>query len=71
MRIGEHRLERAGGLAHGEHSAFPIVLVALTGYGSEEDRRRSEAAGFNYHMVKPVHFDALNELLAALDSHKK
>jgi PAS domain S-box-containing protein len=48
-----------------------VVLVALTGYGSDEDRRRSEAAGFNHHMVKPVHFDALNELLAALEPHKK
>jgi len=46
-----------------------VVLVALTGYGSDEDRRNSEAAGFHYHMVKPVNFDALNELLAALEPH--
>jgi PAS domain S-box-containing protein len=44
-----------------------VVLVALTGYGSEEDRRQSLAAGFNHHMVKPVHFDALYGLLAALE----
>ena len=31
-----------------------MVLVALTGWGQEEDRRRSEEAGFNHHMVKPV-----------------
>jgi two-component system CheB/CheR fusion protein len=48
-----------------------VVLVALTGYGSEEDRRRSQAAGFNYHLVKPVHFEALSELLVALGPHKK
>ena len=48
-----------------------VVLVALTGYGSEEDRRQSAAAGFDHHMVKPVHFDALKELLSALEPHKK
>jgi two-component system CheB/CheR fusion protein len=48
-----------------------VVLVALTGYGTEEDRRRSEEAGFNHHMVKPVHFEALNELLMALEPNKK
>jgi CheY-like chemotaxis protein len=48
-----------------------VVLVALTGYGTEEDRRRSQEAGFNHHMVKPVHFETLNEVLAALDSQKK
>ena len=30
------------------------LLVAITGYGQEEDRRRSRAAGFNHHLVKPV-----------------
>ena len=47
------------------------VLVALTGYGSDEDRRQAQAAGFNHHMVKPVNFDALNELLTALEPHQK
>jgi CheY-like chemotaxis protein len=40
------------------------TLVALTGWGQEEDRRRSEEAGFDAHMVKPVDFDALTALLA-------
>jgi CheY-like chemotaxis protein len=44
-----------------------VVLVALTGYGSDEDRRQAQAAGFNHHMVKPVNFDALQELLSALE----
>lgn len=48
-----------------------VVLVALTGYGSDEDRRQSQAAGFDHHMVKPIHFDALQELLTALESDKK
>jgi len=40
------------------------VLVATTGYGQEEDRRRSREAGFDYHLVKPVARDALESLLA-------
>jgi signal transduction histidine kinase len=37
------------------------MLIALTGYGQEEDRRRSTAAGFDMHLVKPVSLDALQE----------
>src|SRR5262249_1063691 len=43
-----------------------VRLVALTGYGREEDQRRSREAGFDHHLVKPVDFDALDELLASL-----
>ena len=42
-----------------------MVLVALTGRGQEEDRRRTEEAGFNFHMVKPVDPTALMDLLAS------
>ena len=42
------------------------VLVALTGWGREEDRRRSEEAGFDGHLVKPVHVAALRQLLERL-----
>jgi CheY-like chemotaxis protein len=42
-----------------------VVLVALTGWGQVEDRRRSQEAGFNFHIVKPVELAALEELLAA------
>lgn len=41
-----------------------MVLVALTGWGQDEDRRRSQEAGFNFHIVKPVDLAALEELLA-------
>ena len=41
-----------------------MVIVALTGWGQDEDRRRSEEAGFNHHMVKPVEVDALEKVLA-------
>ncbi len=39
------------------------TLVALTGWGQDEDRDRSREAGFDAHMVKPVDFDALLRLL--------
>jgi PAS domain S-box-containing protein len=39
------------------------LLVALTGYGQHEHRRRALAAGFNDHLVKPVSPEALQELL--------
>src|SRR5262249_13471177 len=40
-----------------------IMLVAMTGYGKEEDRRRSQEAGFNAHLVKPVDLEDLEMLL--------
>ena len=43
-----------------------IVIVALTGWGKEEDREKSRHAGFNSHMVKPVELTALTKLLAEL-----
>ena len=43
-----------------------MVLVALTGWGQEEDRQRSKEAGFNGHMVKPVDYAALTKILAEL-----
>jgi PAS domain S-box-containing protein len=39
-------------------------LIALTGFGQEEDRRRSKEAGFDHHLVKPVDPDELRRLLA-------
>lgn len=41
-----------------------VMLVAMTGYGQEEDRRRSKDAGFDHHMVKPIDPGALQTLLA-------
>src|SRR5262249_13063456 len=40
-----------------------VLLVALTGYGQDEDRRRALEAGFDYHLVKPVDFEVLLGLL--------
>jgi CheY-like chemotaxis protein len=43
------------------------VLIALTGYGQPEDRRRATEAGFDEMLVKPVDPTALTELLATLE----
>jgi CheY-like chemotaxis protein len=42
------------------------VLIALTGWGQDEDKRHSKEAGFNFHMIKPVDPQALHKLLAGL-----
>jgi len=41
-----------------------VLLVAVTGYGQEDDRRRSKMAGFDYHLVKPLTPNSLEHLLA-------
>jgi CheY-like chemotaxis protein len=41
------------------------LLIALTGWGQEADRRRSEEAGIDRHLVKPIDPDILGELLAS------
>jgi CheY-like chemotaxis protein len=40
------------------------VLVAVSGYGQDEDRRRSLGAGFDHHLVKPVTLQRLKQLLS-------
>jgi two-component system CheB/CheR fusion protein len=50
----------------GEPALKSIVLVALTGYGRPEDKAQALAAGFDYHLVKPVDLDALGDLVAQL-----
>jgi signal transduction histidine kinase/ActR/RegA family two-component response regulator len=52
-------------------SAFDdVLLVAVTGYGRDEDRFRSREAGFDRHLVKPVSLDALEALLAPVEPHR-
>ena len=40
-----------------------ILIIALTGWGQEEDRRKTAEAGFDNHLVKPVDHKALNKLI--------
>jgi len=41
-----------------------VLMVAVTGYGRDEDRRRATAAGFDLHLVKPVDYESVVRLLA-------
>ncbi len=43
-----------------------VVILALSGWGQDEDKRRSKEAGFNFHMVKPVDPAELEKFLAGL-----
>jgi len=45
-----------------------MCLVALSGWGQEEDRLRTRAAGFDHHLIKPVDPESLDKLLASLPS---
>src|SRR5690606_14575524 len=44
----------------------PPVLIALTGWGQREDRRKAREAGFDHHLVKPADIDALRKLVTSL-----
>ncbi|MDQ3056733.1 MAG: response regulator, partial [Pseudomonadota bacterium] len=43
-----------------------VVLVAVTGWGQPEDRRRTQEAGFDHHLVKPPELDAIQSICASL-----
>jgi CheY-like chemotaxis protein len=45
------------------HSGRPHCLIAMTGYGTDEDRQRTVEAGFDHHIVKPIEPAELNALL--------
>jgi PAS domain S-box-containing protein len=49
-----------------QHRGRDMLLIALTGWGQEEDRSRSREAGFDYHLTKPIEFAALQQFLATL-----
>ncbi len=42
-----------------------VLLIAMTGYGQDEDRQRSQSAGFDYHLTKPVDHTTLFDLIAS------
>jgi CheY-like chemotaxis protein len=49
-----------------------MVVIALTGYGLEEDRQRNKEAGFDGYLVKPVYLGELTKMLTdLLDKDKK
>ncbi|WP_437604756.1 PAS domain S-box protein [Sorangium sp. So ce834] len=46
----------------------PSLMIALTGYGQEEDQRRVREAGFDMHFIKPIDLSSLQRILASLAS---
>ena len=46
-----------------DREAADAYLVAMTGFGNEEDKQRTRTAGFDAHLTKPVELDALVSLL--------
>jgi CheY-like chemotaxis protein len=42
----------------------PLLLIAVSGYGQDDDRRQSTAAGFDLHLIKPVSLERLNEVFS-------
>lgn len=47
-----------------------VVLIAMTGYGQPEDRQRSQAVGFDHHLVKPAEFADLQSILTLVQESK-
>lgn len=54
----------------GQEWGRKMVLVALTGWGQEEDKQRSAAAGFDQHLLKPIGIAELQNLLASIPRHR-
>jgi CheY-like chemotaxis protein len=48
----------------------PPLLIATTGFGQEEDRRRTAEAGFDHHLVKPIDPQVIRSLLASPNAGK-
>ena len=44
-----------------------MAIIAMTGWGQEDDRRRALEAGFDHHLTKPVEPAALSRLLALIN----
>jgi CheY-like chemotaxis protein len=50
----------------GQPQLQQVVLVAQTGRSQDEDRRRSQEAGFDHHLVKPIDVDVLRQIIASV-----
>ncbi len=69
MDLGMPRLNgyEAARAIRAEEWGRDVMLVALTGWGQEEDKRRTAEAGFNAHLTKPVDHFVFEQLLTSLD----
>ena len=54
-----------------ESWAEKVLMIAVTGWGQEEDRRRAEVCGFDGHLVKPVDAEDLSRLIRTLSGRKE
>lgn len=70
LDLGMPKLDgyEAARLIRQQSSSQNLVLVALTGWSQEEDKRRCKEAGFNAHILKPVDFVALEKFVAELST---
>jgi CheY-like chemotaxis protein len=68
LDIGMPRMNGYDAARHirGQSWGERTVLIALTGWGQDGDKRRSREAGFDHHMVKPLETGVLMQLLASL-----
>jgi PAS domain S-box-containing protein len=75
MDIGMPRLDGCGAAEQirSDDGGESVLLVAITGWDLEEDRRRTKAAGFDHHLVKPVELAALRRILEQVpaESHQR
>jgi CheY-like chemotaxis protein len=55
----------------GDPEMRDATLVALTGWGQREDRRRTGEAGFDYHLVKPADVHTLRSILTVAPDREK
>ena len=53
-----------------ERRGSDVLLVAITGWGQEDDRRRAREAGFDHHFTKPADFEVLLELIGQELTHR-
>jgi len=70
LDIGLPRLNGYDAARRIREQPWGMVLVAVTGWGQEEDRHKSRDAGFDAHIVKPVDHGALMKLLDSLTSEQ-
>ena len=71
-RAARHRPAEDGRLRSVPAPARPpwgkdLVLIAVTGWGQDEERRKSQDAGFDAHLVKPARLEALAALLSSFE----
>jgi PAS domain S-box-containing protein len=54
-----------------QRNSHEVALIALSGWGSEEDKRRSHEAGFDFHLIKPPDVDALKALMVSIGTRPR